>query len=163
MIGGERIGPEIVLSLAIPDSVEEGSASILGREDMLNTWGVSTLWLIWPKPESKIRDLRFGKNQGRTSGASTALSIWVNGPFRPARVRLIRGKSGLFSGMHIVKKLYARVCLGVERFKVGQGEWGMMTFIEKRHWVFPPVSTACAYSKLDEYFGKLRKAEIEAL
>ena len=38
----------------------------------------------------------------------------------------------------------------------------MMTFNEKRHWVFPLVPTACAYTKLNEYFGKLRSPEIEA-
>ena len=39
----------------------------------------------------------------------------------------------------------------------------MMTFNEKHHLVFPQVPTACACAKLDEYFGELRKAEIEAL
>ena len=39
----------------------------------------------------------------------------------------------------------------------------MMTFSGKHNTVFHLAPTACAYSKLDEYFGKLRKAEIEAL
>ena len=30
-------------------------------------------------------------------------------------------------------------------------------------WVFPLVPTACAYAKLNEYFGKLRGGEIEVL
>ena len=38
----------------------------------------------------------------------------------------------------------------------------MMTFNEKNHWVFHLVPTACSYAKLDEYFGKLRNAEIGA-
>ena len=65
--------------------------------------------------------------------------------------------------MHIVKKLGAQVCFGSDRFKVGQGVWGMMTFNENHRWVFPLAPTACAYEKLDEYFGKFRKAEIEVL
>ena len=39
----------------------------------------------------------------------------------------------------------------------------MVTFNEKRHWVLHPAPTSCAYSKLDDYFGKLRKSEIEAM
>ena len=46
---------------------------------------------------------------------------------------------------------------------VGRGELEMMTFNEKRQWVFPLVPTDCAYAKLDEYFAKLQKSEIEAL
>ena len=38
----------------------------------------------------------------------------------------------------------------------------MMTFNEKHNWVFHLAPTAFDYSKLDEYFGKLRKAEIGA-
>ena len=79
------------------------------------------------------------------------------------RVRLIHGKAALLSGMHIVKKLVAHVCFGSDRYKVGQGEWEMMTFNENHHWVFHPIPTDCACAKLDEYFGKLRKAEIGAL
>ena len=101
--------------------------------------------------------------RGRTSGASTALPIWVNGAFGPVRVGLIRGKAELLSGMHIVKKLGAHVCFGSDRFKVAQCEWGMMTFNERYHWVFTLIPTACARNKSDEYFGELQKSEIEAL
>ena len=105
----------------------------------------------------------FGDHQRRTSGASTALPIWVNGSFRPVRVRRIRGKNELLPGMHIVKKHGAQVCFGCDRFNVGHGEWKMMTFNEENRWVFPLVPTSCAYAKLDGYFGKLRKSEIHAL
>ena len=110
-------------------------------------------------------ELRFalGCHHGRTSGASTVLPIWVNGSFRPVRVRLIRGKTELLAGMHIVKKLGVQVCLGSDRSNVGQGGWEMMNFNEKHRWLFPLVPTACAYTKLGEYFGKSRKSEIEAL
>ena len=37
----------------------------------------------------------------------------------------------------------------------------MVTFNAKHHWVFPLVPTARDYEKLDEYFGKLQKSEIE--
>ena len=39
----------------------------------------------------------------------------------------------------------------------------MMTFNEKHHWVFPLVPTSCDYAKLDDYFGKMQKSEIEAM
>ena len=66
----------------------------------------------------------FGDHQGRMSEASTSLPIWVNGDFRPVRVMLIRGKTELLPGMHLVKKLGALVCFGSDRFKVGKGGWG---------------------------------------
>ena len=72
---------------------------------------------------AREKDSRFAiwNHQGRTSGAITGLPIWVNGSFRPVRVRLIRGKAELLLGMHIVKKLCVQVCLGGDRFEVGQG------------------------------------------
>ena len=39
----------------------------------------------------------------------------------------------------------------------------MVTFNENRHCVFPLVPADCDYAKLDEYFVKLRNAEITAL
>ena len=79
----------------------------------------------------------FGNHQGRDSEAITAIPIWANGIFRPLRVRLIRGKTELLSGMRIVKKLGVQVASESDQFKVGQGEWEMMTLKEKNHWVFP--------------------------
>ena len=38
-----------------------------------------------------------------------------------------------------------------------------MTFSEKHRWVFPISPTAFADAKLDGYFGKLRKSEIEVM
>ena len=55
--------------------------------------------------------LALGNHQGRTSGASTVLPIWVNGILRPVRVGVIRGKAELLLGILIVKKLGALVCL----------------------------------------------------
>ena len=78
------------------------------------------------------------------------------------RVRLNRGKTALLLRMHVVKKPGVAVCFGSDRFKFGQGECEMMTFNEKRRWLFPLVPTCCAYAKLDAYFGKLRKAGVEA-
>ena len=65
--------------------------------------------------------------------------------------------------MQIVKKLGVAVCFAGDRFEVGQGEWEMMTSNGENHWVFPPAPTAFGYAKLGDYFGKLRKSEIEAL
>ena len=45
----------------------------------------------------------------------------------------------------------------------GRANWKFATFNEKHHLGFSLVPTAFAYAKLDEYFGKLQKAEIEAL
>ena len=106
--------------------------------------------------KTRVRDLRFGlgNHQARTSEASTAPPICVNGPFRPARVRLIRGKAELLPGMYIVKNLGAQVFFGSDRFKVGQGEWMMMAFNKKHHYVFPLAPTACAYTNLGGYFAQ---------
>ena len=49
----------------------------------------------------------------------------------------------------------------VDQLKVGQNECEMATFNEKNRWVFPLVPTACAYAKLNEYFGKLQNSKIE--
>ena len=38
-----------------------------------------------------------------------------------------------------------------------------MTFNDKHHWVFPLVPNACAYAKLDDYFRKMQKGQIEVL
>ena len=63
---------------------------------------------------AKTREADFGfsfaNHQRRTSEASTALPICDNGSFRMARVKLIRGKTELLSGMHIVKELGDQVC-----------------------------------------------------
>ena len=130
---------------------------------MLNTGGVATLRLIWSKPERGSWDSRYADHQGRTSGASTVLPVWVNGAFRPVRVMIIRGKNRITFGNANRREVGVAVCFGIGRFKVGQGECEMMTSDENHHLVFPLVTTACDYTKLDEYFGELRKAEIEVM
>ena len=65
--------------------------------------------------------------------------------------------------MGIIKKLQLAVNFGGERFQVGQGEWEEMTFNDKHRWVFPLAPTACAYTKLDDYFRKMQKHQIEVL
>ena len=65
--------------------------------------------------------------------------------------------------MCVIKKLQLAVNFGGEGFQVGQVEWGEMTFNDKHHWVFPLVPTACAYTKLGEYFRKMQKHQIEVL
>ena len=65
--------------------------------------------------------------------------------------------------MDIIKKLQLAVDFGSEQFQVGQGEWEGTTFNDKHHWVFPLVPTACAYKKLDDYFRKMQKHQIEVL
>ena len=69
----------------------------------------------------------------------------------------------MLPGVNIIKPLDIAACFGIDRFKVGQGEWEMMTSNEKRLWVFPLSPPDFDYAKLDEYFGKLRQSEIEAL
>ena len=87
-------------------------------------------------------------------GAS--MPIWAIGISKPERVRLIRGKTELLSGMGIIKKLDSALNFGSNQIKVGKSESGMKAFNEKSRWVFPLVPTACSYAKLIEYFGKLR-------
>ena len=87
----------------------------------------------------------------------------ANGTSEPARVRLIRGKSELLSGMGITEKMDSAVNSGRNQCKFGQSEWGMVTFNGKHRVVFPLFPTDCAYDKLNEYFGKSRDSEIEVL
>ena len=94
---------------------------------------------------------------------STAIPIWVLDTFKPVRARLIVGETELLPRMDIIRKIDITVEFGCDHFRVGQGELGMMTYNEKHLLVFPLVPTACAYAKLGEYFGKLRKSEISAL
>ena len=65
--------------------------------------------------------------------------------------------------MGIIRKLRLAVDFGCERFQVGQGEWEGVTFNDKHHWVFPLVPNACAYAKLDDYFRKMQKNQVEVL
>ena len=65
--------------------------------------------------------------------------------------------------MDIIKKLRLVVDFGYEKFQVGQGEWKGVTFNDKHRWVFPLAPTACAYAKLDDYFRKMQKKQIEVL
>ena len=92
-----------------------------------------------------------------------AIPIWADGAFTPVRVMLIRGRSELLSGMGIIKKVDSTVNFGRNQCKVGKSEWKMMAFSEKHHCVFPLAPTSCAYTKLNEYFGKLRGLGIEDL
>ena len=94
---------------------------------------------------------------------STVLPIWVTDSFKPARAGLIGGETDLLHGLDIVRKLDTRVRFGSNQFRIGRGELGMMTFNEKHHWVSDLVATACAYAKLDEYFGKLQKLQMAPL
>lgn len=87
----------------------------------------------------------------------------AGGTFKPARSMLIHGKKNYFLRMCIVKKLDMEVNLGRNQFKVGESEWGMMTFNAKRLLVFALGPSSCSYNKLSDYFGKLRGAKIEVL
>ena len=97
----------------------------------------------------------FGNQQGRASLTSTVLPIWVTDSFKRARVRLIEGGTELLPGLDIVGKLDIVVEFGIERFRFGRGELEMMTFNEKRHWVFPLVPTSCDYAKVGDYFWEM--------
>ena len=92
------------------------------------------------------KDVRFafGAHQGRDSTMGAAIPIWAQWDFKPARVRLIRGKTELLSGIDIVRAMDIAVRFGCAQYKVGQGEWEMAPFNEKRHRVFPLVSTSSA-------------------
>ena len=115
------------------------------------------------KTNGNLLRFAFVNHDGSESLMGASIPIWMDGTFKPARVRLIRAKTELLSVVDIIKKLDAAVNFGGNQFKVGQSEWEMVTFSEKNHWVFPLGPTACAYSKLNEYFAKLRGLEIEVL
>ena len=65
------------------------------------------------------------------------IPIWIVGASKPVRFRFIRGTSELLLGIDIVKKLDPPVNFGIDQCKVGRSEWRMMTFDERRRWVFP--------------------------
>ena len=75
--------------------------------------------------ETKEKESRFAfvNQQGRVSDASTVLPICANDSFKPVRIRLIGGETEVLLRMNMVKKLDIAVCFGIDRFKVGQGEW----------------------------------------
>ena len=82
---------------------------------------------------------------------------------KPVRVRLILGTTELLSGTDTIRNLDISVLSGRGQFKVGLSEWEMMTFSDNRHLVFLLVATSCAYTKLNDYFGKLQNSKIEVL
>ena len=65
--------------------------------------------------------------------------------------------------MDIVGELDIRLECGIKRFRGWRGELRMMDFNEKHRWVFPLPPAAFAYAKLDDYFGKCKKTQIETL
>ena len=74
---------------------------------------------------------------------------------------MIDGMTELLLGLDIARKLDITVVFGSDHFMDGQGELEMMTYNEKHHWVFHLVPTACAYTKLNDYFRKMQKEQIE--
>ena len=107
-----------------------------------------------------LRFVIFGGHQGRDSTMGASIPICGNGAFKPALVRLIRGKTELLLGAGIIRKLDITVRYGGDQFKVGQIECGMVTFNEKNHVVFPLVPTSRAYAKLNGNSRKLRNSKI---
>ena len=49
------------------------------------------------------------------------MPIWVDGDFKPVKIRLIDGKTELLLWMDVIRKLQLKVDFGGERFQVGQG------------------------------------------
>ena len=82
-----------------------------------------------PSRETKGELLRFsfGGHQWRDSAMGAAIPIWADGEFKPVRVRLMRGKTELLSGMGIIRELDIAVRFGRDQFKVGQSVWETMT------------------------------------
>ena len=108
-------------------------------------------------------NLFFANSHGGVSVKGAALPIWITDSFRPARVRLIPGMTELRLGLDIVRELDISVVFGGDHFRVGQGELEMMTYNGKHHCVLHLVPTACAYAKLNDYFRKMQKGQIEVL
>ena len=112
-----------------------------------------------------VGTLRFapGDRQGRDSAMGAAMPMWANGAPEPARVTLIRGKAELGEGSDIIERLDSEVNSKRRQVNVGESEWEMVTFSEKRRWASRIVPTVCSYSKLNGCFAKLRGSEIERL
>ena len=68
---------------------------------------------------AKLLRFAFGGRQWLDSTMGAAIPIWANVTFRPARVRLIRGKTELLSGMGIICKHGITVRFGRDQFNVG--------------------------------------------
>ena len=102
----------------------------------------------------------FGNQQWRASVKSTTFPIWAEDSSRPARGRLIESNTELFPGMGIVSKLDIRVEFGSNRLIDGWCKLEMMTFREKRRFVFSLAPTAFDYAKLGAYFGKCKNRKL---
>ena len=55
--------------------------------------------------KEKLSRFAFANHQGRDSEMSTAVPVWGNGTFKPASVRVIRGKTEQLLGMNIIRAL----------------------------------------------------------
>ena len=82
--------------------------------------------------KQELRIARCGRD-GRGSLVGASILIWAGGEFKPASVRLMRGKAELRLGVDIIKQMDLTVYFWGRQFKVGQIEWGTMTFGEKNH------------------------------
>ena len=71
----------------------------------------------------KLPRFAFGGHEGGDSIMGDSVAIWAGGIFKPARVRLIRGKTELFQVVGIIKKPDSPVNFGGNKFKIGQSEW----------------------------------------
>ena len=99
------------------EKAEERSRII---DNEINGWGLRIFsrlgkyaeYLRSFPPKTKLAEtkenelgLAFWNQQGRVSVTSTALPMWVNGSFKPARIRLIDGETELLHGLSYRKKI----------------------------------------------------------
>ena len=78
-----------------------------------------------------------------------------------ATVRLIGWRAELLLGVEIVGVFDITVGFEKREFHIGQGAWQVMAHYEKHRWVFPMTPTARGRAKLEEYFSKIKKYELE--
>ena len=62
----------------------------------------------------KLLRFAFGNHDGRDSIMGDAIPIWADGISKPARVRIIRRKTELLSGIGIIEKMDSAVNFGGE-------------------------------------------------
>ena len=65
--------------------------------------------------------------------------------------------------MDIFSRLGSVVNLAVGKFKIGKAEWGVMTYSNRRRWVFPLVPNARPFARLGEYPRGRSTRPMEAL
>ena len=105
--------------------------------------------------ETKENQIRFaiGGRRCRDSEDGSIIARWVNDEFKPARRRLVRGKTELLLRDGIVKKQDSAVNFRIGEFKFGKSACEMMTYNDMHRLGISFSSERRAFAKLNGYLG----------